>query len=224
MKTFTFTLSFNVDLYEYKDGYDESFIKHDIDGQIAQITFPHSLLCKTCGMESEYECSRCKSVAYCSEECQKIDWPIHKSICKMNAKMHEAINIAISNENVPGLLIDSEFKPLIPVNLREKIRYGWDNYKLIITATIKGSTIKGKRYNANQIADKIANNVRKYFDLLFVSDDLDYVFYIKKSDLDAPIIHEIFTMLSLHDITIEEGSKLDPKLAKKEKKIKTSVF
>ena len=26
-------------------------------------------------------CSRCETISYCSQECQRIDWPSHKSIC-----------------------------------------------------------------------------------------------------------------------------------------------
>ncbi|KAH9911647.1 uncharacterized protein B0H18DRAFT_892152 [Fomitopsis serialis] len=29
-------------------------------------------------------CSRCKSLYYCSRECQKADWPLHKNIINMN--------------------------------------------------------------------------------------------------------------------------------------------
>lgn len=27
-------------------------------------------------------CSSCHSISYCSSECQKLDWPLHKTICK----------------------------------------------------------------------------------------------------------------------------------------------
>lgn len=42
---------------------------------------------KLCGNCYKYipdpkRCSRCKKKWYCSRECQKSDWPIHKSICK----------------------------------------------------------------------------------------------------------------------------------------------
>ena len=39
--------------------------------------------CNYCGTISEHiqHCSRCKSVHYCNVECQKKDWPNHKSGC-----------------------------------------------------------------------------------------------------------------------------------------------
>lgn len=41
-----------------------------------------SLLCTFCDKHGAHLCGRCESVRYCSEECQKADWPIHKLLCK----------------------------------------------------------------------------------------------------------------------------------------------
>eukprot|EP00897_Mesotaenium_endlicherianum_P008438 jgi/Mesen1/7622/ME000004S07898 len=40
-------------------------------------------VCATCGKTggSVHRCSRCKGPAYCSKECQKLDWPQHKQHC-----------------------------------------------------------------------------------------------------------------------------------------------
>ena len=39
--------------------------------------------CRVCGKQDELKnCSRCKSVKYCSVECQKKDWPQHKESCQ----------------------------------------------------------------------------------------------------------------------------------------------
>ncbi|KAH8175445.1 MYND finger domain-containing protein [Sarocladium implicatum] len=38
--------------------------------------------CLICKKSNAACCSRCNSSAYCSPECQKEDWPIHKLLCK----------------------------------------------------------------------------------------------------------------------------------------------
>ena len=39
-------------------------------------------LVQVCGTEGAKLCAPCSSVAYCSKECQKEDWPNHKAACK----------------------------------------------------------------------------------------------------------------------------------------------
>ena len=40
--------------------------------------------CFACGMRElkPVACTRCKRVAYCNRTCQKLDYPVHKHICK----------------------------------------------------------------------------------------------------------------------------------------------
>eukprot|EP01083_Nonionella_stella_P113511 334660_1 len=38
--------------------------------------------CPSCHKLATLRCSRCKTVAYCSRQCQKVDWKLHKKICK----------------------------------------------------------------------------------------------------------------------------------------------
>eukprot|EP00808_Paulinella_micropora_P017664 g41150.t1 len=40
--------------------------------------------CNSCSKQTSWEksrCSRCKRAFYCSVECQRRDWPVHKSVC-----------------------------------------------------------------------------------------------------------------------------------------------
>lgn len=39
-------------------------------------------VCKVCGKEAPYRCTRCKLTRYCSKECQKKDWAEHKKDCR----------------------------------------------------------------------------------------------------------------------------------------------
>lgn len=43
-------------------------------------TFNESMLC-ICGKLTTSICGRCKAAGYCSVECQKKNWPMHKGIC-----------------------------------------------------------------------------------------------------------------------------------------------
>ena len=38
--------------------------------------------CAICNGSDTKLCSSCHSISYCPEECQKTDWPLHKTICK----------------------------------------------------------------------------------------------------------------------------------------------
>ncbi|KAK0103241.1 hypothetical protein ONS95_005275 [Cadophora gregata] len=38
--------------------------------------------CSVCNSSNTKFCSTCRSSAYCSPACQKLDWPLHKTICK----------------------------------------------------------------------------------------------------------------------------------------------
>lgn len=53
--------------------------------------------CGFCGAEKENlsKCSRCKSVFYCSKECQKLHWKAHKANCKLPPK------VPVANEKLP---------------------------------------------------------------------------------------------------------------------------
>lgn len=46
-------------------------------------------------------CTRCKDVKYCSTECQKADWPVHKQICKKNDM--EGIEMDIVSKALPNV-------------------------------------------------------------------------------------------------------------------------
>ena len=42
--------------------------------------------CSLCGGPAASSCGRCKSVKYCSRNCQKLDWPRHKATCEAARK------------------------------------------------------------------------------------------------------------------------------------------
>jgi|GEM_PF-1969182 len=69
--------------------------KTELDGIAAGIVRAHygtadskKPMCHTCRKMAAFHCSRCKTVYYCSESCQKLDWKQHKVECLSIPKKH----------------------------------------------------------------------------------------------------------------------------------------
>lgn len=50
-----------------------------------------------CTKEANQRCSGCKSVYYCSKECQKIDWKVHKTSCITKVSSPTTTNVVVAN-------------------------------------------------------------------------------------------------------------------------------
>ena len=54
----------------------------------------------TCSAVALHECARCHSVAYCSADCQRADWPLHKPHCR--APSAEAQSLVAAVQSILG--------------------------------------------------------------------------------------------------------------------------
>ena len=85
--------------------------------------------CAECGEKRSaktklQKCSKCNSVRYCSRECQKTHWVIHKAVCKEIAERQQAIADAARLNEVFDVAVDylrardfRKFESLIHENL-----------------------------------------------------------------------------------------------------------
>ncbi|KAI9652820.1 MAG: hypothetical protein M1831_006345 [Alyxoria varia] len=59
--------------------------------------------CAICSEKQAKRCNKCKSISYCSKECQTADWKSHKLVCNQFACMKERPN--------PSLKLGIKFLP-----------------------------------------------------------------------------------------------------------------
>ncbi|KAF9700897.1 hypothetical protein EKO04_000902 [Ascochyta lentis] len=113
--------------------------------------------CAMCDKPSTQLCSGCKSIKYCSKSCQKLDWPIHKLICKTYKKFltsrpdqehHSMIYFAV-NETQPRFIwarIDEGHNH----PSREELK----KHNMIIDLSDSGSSLGIKPLSVNVVLDR----------------------------------------------------------------------
>ena len=67
-----------------------------------------STKCTVCGKDQANECTRCKAAAYCSTECQRNDFPLHKLLCSKYQAFLETRPIPKDEDKKPG-----DVKPVV---------------------------------------------------------------------------------------------------------------
>ncbi|KAJ5368988.1 uncharacterized protein N7496_008748 [Penicillium cataractarum] len=74
---------------------------------MADTTAPEIDKCKTCNQpaaegQALKRCGRCKSVLYCSRDCQKADWKLHNTLCASQAQSNAENNADTTLGNQRG--------------------------------------------------------------------------------------------------------------------------
>ncbi|KAK5713253.1 hypothetical protein LTR15_011616 [Elasticomyces elasticus] len=84
---------------------------------------PINKVCGICGTNRGmlFKCGRCKSVMYCSKECQVKHWPLHKDVCKALGKARLDPNFLYGYKALPaGIEKHKARYPVILVSVVEK--------------------------------------------------------------------------------------------------------
>lgn len=71
----------------------------------------HTGICALCHRSGTKKCGKCHSILYCSEECQKLDWQIHKVFCMLHPFPAKAL---AEDRGVQAILLPEKSKlPLL---------------------------------------------------------------------------------------------------------------
>jgi hypothetical protein len=66
--------------------------------------------CTICGKAATNKCSRCKSAAYCSVDCQRTDQPLHKLLCNQYLNFLQTRPVATDDDKQPGDVLPPKYK------------------------------------------------------------------------------------------------------------------
>ncbi|XP_053408238.1 ankyrin repeat and MYND domain-containing protein 2-like [Mercenaria mercenaria] len=66
-----------------------NILNQGVNGQ--KFSFDEDEDCTTCGEPKSKKCSACKMAHYCSQDCQKLHWFVHKKFCKKLAEQYKRL-------------------------------------------------------------------------------------------------------------------------------------
>ena len=75
--------------------------------------------CQVCGQETSTYCTSCKSTFYCSQDCQKKDWKVHKQTCK---KMASEKSSEYNTSNSSSICLDETFCQKVAEDIFKSIK------------------------------------------------------------------------------------------------------
>lgn len=78
------------------------------------------LRCAVCNNVVTKKCARCKKIRYCCEECQRIHWKFHKTLCDQSMEKHNYIQKFYLIENTELLYcIGKKFCQVSTIDIEE---------------------------------------------------------------------------------------------------------
>lgn len=80
-------------------------------------------LCVVCLKGGGKHCGKCKSISYCSKECQKLHWDIHKTTCEKTILIEDISRIFCCE-----IVMDSNIYPYMAINYHGQKKIGNEIY------------------------------------------------------------------------------------------------
>lgn len=144
--------------------------------------------CEYCNekRKSLKKCSLCRDTHYCSLNCQKSDWILHKHICKKNEKLKISIDSKVDIQFSSsvllcgGLLSLTEEYLIVRDIITEKMRFQFKQY--IYQAAVGLVKLSKKKFNFSKIEKFLTRNLN-YRGILFLAVKYNDIHtqYIKNS-------------------------------------------
>ncbi|CAG8802443.1 32719_t:CDS:1, partial [Racocetra persica] len=93
-------------------------------------------------------CSNCRVIFYCSKECQKMHWKVHKNICKADIASKDWQPDYDKEKRMPSFLLESPSTP--SVNHSKKVKSLWGNMPAIDIAKIAFNELANGKSSFNK--------------------------------------------------------------------------
>ena len=145
--------------------------------------------CSICGFEGKIMfCAKCETISYCSQQCQKIDWPSHKSLCSLlKVQVSERRNLMkLINLHTPKIILGLTLLRKVYPELFKKSSKG---ESLIPNIIVNNSGIK---FNSSMnVQHLIIEKNTVSINFILVDDDGKYIFVESDDHMKSVIsIHQ----------------------------------
>lgn len=121
--------------------------------EIVQLLQDHKFTCRTCNKKYEKvlsKCAKCKIAPYCSADCQRKDWPTHKTYCKSSATTEKALGLSDNDQKLVDAARTGNISKLKKLINEDNVNFCHPALGPILTLAIASQKIKAVKFLLNQ--------------------------------------------------------------------------
>lgn len=167
---------------------------------MTEITNVPSGLCTVCKQPSNFKCSKCKFLYYCSVEHQKMDWASHKISCSTIANLNEMTQKTINRNLAIYLKLYLMSEKMIAQEAYDVYSTSEDHvYVILFSECIDGNLMLDINFTGMlSTSESIRESIKDIFNIATEKIEIEHI--IELYSLDSTINEHVDSEAALNNI------------------------